>query len=109
MLKPIETFTVVVLSTGHLTKEVAEGLDAIIEMRRDNTQHHLDPEDWRYWVIAESWSEYGWWIWADIEDGISELPASLYDCLCFARESNCRWIMFDCDGPLEEGLTRYEW
>lgn len=106
---PSETFTVCVLSTAHVTEEVAKGLDEVVKARASGGPVEFDAEDWRYWVIAERWSDYGWWVWADIEDGVSELPASLYDCLCFARENNCRWIQFDCDGPIEEGLTRYEW
>lgn len=102
-----DIFQVCVLSTAHVTEEVGRALDEIVAMRRGE-QGALDNEDWRYWVIAERWSDYGWWVWADMEDGVSELPASLYDCLCYARENNCRWIMFDADGPIEE-LTVYEW
>lgn len=104
-----ETFTVVVLSTGHVTKGTADSLDEIIKLRFAGTQSQVGIGDWRYWVIAERWAEYGWWVWAGIEDGRDELPADLRACLDYGRDHGARWVMFDCDGPLEPELTRYEW
>jgi len=108
MRPPSETFTTVVLSTGHITKGTADALDEIVAMQASE-KGQLDVEDWRYWLIASRWSSYGWWVWANVEDGRDNMPADLIACLDYAREHGCRWILFDCDGPLERDLTRYDW
>lgn len=77
------------LSTGHLTEEACNTYLAT--------------------VISYPKSEYGWFIYVNTADELEDPPLSLLDCIGFAEEHGCDWIMFDCDGPIMEGLTTYEW
>lgn len=98
------TFTVLELSTAHVDRDTAALLDGLFH--RDEPPR--DTDHWSYWLVGSP-GLYGWWIWADIEDGLDELPSCLRECLKLAREAGCRWIQFDCDvAPVAE-LTQYEW
>lgn len=86
-----EIAKMLVLSTGHLTE------DACNRYLPDNEAHNP-------WYQK---GEYGWFVYVT-EDAGSH-PRCFEDCLNFARFREADWIMFDCDGPFEAGLTRYEW
>jgi hypothetical protein len=93
-----------VLSTAHLTKEVGEQLDRLIESKAG-----FDADtDWQYWVIAERWSDYGWWVWARADEGVDMMPPCLRHVLKFAVDHGCNWILFDCDEPTIDELPWWE-
>ena len=102
-----DTFMVVELSTGHLTEDVAKEMDRIVDQRRAGGWQ--DPDAWQYWIVAERWSTYGWWMWAENEDGFDELPTCIQDCMRFARDKGCRWVLFDADVAPVEDLKVYDW
>ena len=97
----IETFRVLALSTSHVTKEVGDTLDQVLgEGDRDNS-------GWAYWIVGSPWP-YGWWIWAWLE-AIDDLPECLRQCLAFAREQGCRYVLFDSDVEPIDQLPTFEW
>jgi hypothetical protein len=103
----LETFTVMVVSTAHLSKDVAEQMDKIVAARAG--EGWPDVHAWQYWVVAERWSTYGWWVWAGIEDGIEDLPPCLRNVLKYAQQRDIRWVQFDCDAGTIEELPTWEW
>lgn len=84
-----EIAKMLVLSTGHLTE--------------DACNRYLDDVD------AYRKGEYGWFVYAPGFQHFDDVPLSLLDCLGYAQDLGCDWIMFDCDGPSVDGLTYYEW
>lgn len=76
------------ISTGHLTDDTCNEF-------LGNYEHAYDK------------GEFGCFVYVDTE--ARGLPASLEDCLGFAEEQGCAWVVFDCDGPILPELTFYEW
>lgn len=99
----MQTFSVLVLSTAHVTQPVAEALNEIFlrGVRPDPLLNH-----WGSYVVGSPWSEYGWWIWTEVE---VEVPPCLRHVLKFAADRGHRWVQFDCDEPIIDELPHWEW
>lgn len=95
------TFVVGELSTAHLTAETA----AVLEHLGDND----DADAWLYYVVGSTWLDYGWWIWAEQDDGFDELPQCLKDCYLYARGKGWSYIRFDRDAEPIAELPSYDW
>jgi hypothetical protein len=107
-----EMFNVIVLSTAHLPEVVVKDMDKAAECcgdRRAIGDQGFSPEDWRHRIVACTWADYGWWVWADTEDGFELLPECLRTCMLFARAHGARWIQFDRDGPIMDELPSFQW
>lgn len=107
-----------VLSTGHVHKDDAEYLNNEATFP---TNDHSD--------MAFTKTEYGWTLFVNYsEETIAEYDGRLYpwdisissDIIRewktdfnaisdMAREYGCKYVTFDRDGPIEEGLAQYEW
>ncbi|WP_313806638.1 hypothetical protein [Sphingobium sp.] len=95
------------LSTAHVTPAVAEALDRHAEVVHPLGQRS-DPAQWQSHVIAERWSEYGWFIWVK-STGRELMPKPLQDCLAFAEGIGMTWIQFDRDCEPIADLPTYDW
>ena len=63
-------------------------------------------------------TEYGYFLYVSEELQLEKdapyiypkgLSDSFYEVLKYAREHDCDYVMFDCDGETVDGLTMYEW
>ena len=93
----MEKYTMLGLSTGHVTEATAK---------------MLDNEDLS--IVVYPKSEYGWFVHVptyepDFEDCKTDLPEDLRACLDWARKHNAEWLMFDRDAELDEELPVYDW
>lgn len=89
MTETSEICKMLVISTGHLCEHAC------------NT--YLENED----NLAYPKGEWGYFLY--VYNEFEELPDSLADCLGYAKDKGCAWIMFEVDGPIMDGLTFYEW
>ena len=94
----MQTVTIPVISTAHITKEVADLLTA--------------EADKNPWVICAPY-EYGYFLW--INDRENYDPDSVPECL-LAISDKLRtaaaigvWVRLDCDVDLLDGLPVYDW
>ncbi len=100
----VEIAKMLVLSTSHLREKTCN--------------------DWLLndcpWTCAEK-GDVGYFMYAtdeyftDVEtkevtstDG-TPIPNEIILICQFARAHGCDWVMFDCDGPIQDGLVVYEW
>lgn len=80
-----------VLSTAHLTPEIAAALDA------------------GTFSVQISW-EYGWEAYAGEDITDDDLDVSCINAaFALAREHGCTWVVYDCDGPIVDALPIYSW
>lgn len=83
----------------------------------DLSTRHLTPET-RKWMCGQSLSAmgdhpknwvaptpYGWFVYADEENGSGDIPADLFACMTKARELDCEYILFDYDGSIDEKVA----
>lgn len=87
----LEIDTMLVLSTSHLSRETTNLVES-------------ETADTLTW--GPSFTRDQGWIWHANQ---SVPPADLDACLKLAHDAGCVWVMFDCDGPVVEGLAVYEW
>ena len=98
----LEIHKTLVVSTAHLTKEVAEMYNAF------GTEDEYPCDLMRpRWVRNEGWMLY-------VPETITGLdvintPDCISDVIAVAIKNKCQWIMFDSDGPLIEGLPVFKW
>jgi hypothetical protein len=82
------------LSTAHLPEVYGKALD------REES------------IIAYE-TDHGWLMWVpcDPEDSSAadEVPAEILTVQLYARALDCDWVLFDCDGTVDDGLPRWEW
>ena len=89
-----------VLSTGHITKDVADAFG----------EGPSDPE-WFAHVMCHP-TEFGWWVYVLSEDncdGWAILPECLQKIFNHARFHGANWVLFDCDEAYIDELELYEW
>lgn len=84
----LEIARMLVLTTGHLTHETANKMTSLPT------------------AIFEK-SEYGFFCY--VSEDTDELPTDLEACIHYARSRSCEWLMFDCDGPIIDGLPVFDW
>lgn len=98
----IEIHHIPVISTGHLTQEVAERLT---QERNENP-----------WCVCAEW-EHGFFLYLDEpEAGTEECPQCLLDIRNWLRRmettsviDNCRWVRLDTDADAADTLPFYDW
>ena len=94
----MERLNMLALSTGHVTKDTAELMD-------NNT---IDG------VILYNKDNAGWFVYIPEKCDFDELkgsdcPSDLYQCMKFARDNGCDWLMFDCGVDVIDDLPVYNW
>lgn len=90
------------LSTGHLTPATRDKLDewcGAIDLTRKS--HSADGPP-----TLMGATDCGWFVYtmADTEG----MPADLAECMAYACNEDCSYILFDCDGPYDKSLPVYE-
>lgn len=97
-----EISRVLVLSTAHIPREHAQEMD---EHQRVNNPETAVTYDLSYDCI-----QWGYLVWVAEDPQISEaLPKPWPLLLAYARKCGCRWIKFDCDGPVMPFLEHWDW
>jgi hypothetical protein len=89
----LETYTMVVVSTAHITASEADALDL-------GDADHLT-------VIP--WSEYGWLIWCAKDADLEGTSDALLRCLEWAQSKGFEYLRLDSDGPEIPDLPKYQW
>ena len=97
----LEVHTIPVISTAHITREVAERLDS---------EH-------QNWCACSVYRDVGFFLYLDEPDGSDEpVPQCLLDIrdwrMRLEREGkldNSRWVRLDCDADTADGLPTYDW
>ena len=97
----LEIAKVLVVSTGHVSKDEAE--------LWNDDQGVGDDGQW-----SRGWArDWGWMLYLgmekDTEDEFAGVSEGLRGVIETARLADCIWIMFDCDGPTIEGIPTYDW
>lgn len=96
-----ETFTVLALSTAHVTEEIAQRLN-------DEVEH--SPADSPVNLVSWDPFRFGWWVYVNDDAGMWEsFPQCLQDCFALARQTGARYIQFDRDVEPIDALPIYEW
>lgn len=87
------------LSTGHVTRETSEWLDA-------EAQDQVHGK-----AVTNIFStDGGWFIWADEEWLTGRgAPKDLLNLAAFAKSYECDYLMLDCDGERIDTLPFSEW
>ena len=97
-----EVYTVIVISTGHVTKETAELLNV-------EAANCLEPDKLSTFMpMTLPWSTYGWLVYAEAEPAAHETPADLQACMSYAMERGHSYLRFDCDGDQVDGLPFFD-
>ncbi len=101
-----------VLSTAHLTRDVAATLEEMEPDREGPSPY----SDWRGDIVCLNHA-YGFWI-RTISSGhdrddhaavLARLPDCLAGCLRHATRYGAAWIMFDRDEPAIPEVAAHEW
>jgi hypothetical protein len=85
-----------VLSTGHVSKEVNDILEG----------------DWKALAWGPEFVRDEGWVFRVVDDDIirdTDPPQCIRDAMSFARGAGCEWVMFDCDGDRVEILRWHDW
>lgn len=101
-----ETYTVMVVSTAHITQQDNERLPL-----------HLDPEPGRIASLVGDDTRYGYLVYCGAEDfdaamddardaGFSD---ALINLLTIAHKRGCRYLNLDRDGEVYDDLPTFEW
>lgn len=96
-------FNYMELSTAHISSNSAEFLNDEVMLRKAG-------------MIAYSKGDSeGWFVWIPDDDRFEEyfevdlIPLSLLECMKYARENDCVYLMFDVNAEVTEDLPEYEW
>lgn len=87
-----------IISTGHLTEADHNRLPALV---RSNDLFILDyPEGWIIYTLHQ-----------DLVSCRKELglSSSFFEIIDFALENDCKFIQFDCDGPVYSCFKEFDW
>lgn len=95
-----------VLSTAHITHEVAEALDERLTADA-NPDCYLDTEEWADNLVFFPKCDYGWFIYVPDKNG--DVPQSLAECFNLARANLCPWLMLDRDATVVSNLPAFYW
>lgn len=98
----LEVHTIPMVSTCHITKEVADTLTA----KGDDNP----------WVCCAQWG-YGYFLHLDdLESAPEPVPQCLLDIRdwrmkleCEGKLDNSRWVRLDCDADPADDLPTYDW
>lgn len=97
-----------VISTVHITLEVADQLNATCDQDVSNFAT-FTRSDWIDDLIVYPHGEYGWLIRLGESGEDVDLPEPLADALEQARCEGCDWLLIDRDGPEHNLLETFEW
>lgn len=90
-----------VLSTAHVTRDAADWL---------TNQTRADVAQFVAQLVVYEKGDYGWWANVASDDVLSRsMPECVRDCCRLAKQLECDWLMFDCDGNEYPELPTYEW
>ncbi len=99
----LEIMQVLVVSTGHVTKEEAQLFDsAVIGAMVELPGNMSSPMIW----------EYGWMFYiGSLGDGVTteDMSAGLAAVIELAWKEKLEWVRFDSDGPVLNNIPTYEW
>lgn len=84
----MEKHNMLALSTGHLTQKTICNMENFIAYEK---------------------GEYGWFVYVPEIMDTYEMPKDLDNCIQFARNNGCDWIMFDRDVETIDSLQIYDW
>lgn len=88
----LETYTLICLSTAHISSKTRRYLDACVSGNKD--------------IIVYRKDDVGWFI--PVPDDKYPIPVDLADCIAFAEKHGAEYLMFDSDGPIYSELKSYE-
>ena len=91
----LEKRAILVVSTGHLTKETAEYLN--------------DTPSAKWPFCGGPYADFGWFLYAHDENSDGSIPPDLYAVMQFAKANGCTNVLFDRDADQVEGLPFHEW
>lgn len=89
----MEIYKMMVMSTGHISKETAKLLD---QESAGVTVYQKDGYGW--FIVVTDWQENEKYI-----------PEDLKRCLSFAQTNGCDWLCLDSDGQEYSDLPIYNW
>ena len=103
-LKKPETYTTLVVSTGHMSLEDSKKLDVLGKDKATGS-----PEC----PLVELY-EYGYRVYTGGEDSpdqyvFPEYTQAFNDIVRYARRKGHRWVEFDSDGPVYDALPLFDW
>jgi hypothetical protein len=103
----LEISKVLTLSTGHVTKDIADMLDEFST---------YDPLVTNCYLEVYNKNNYGWFIHThlgteekEIEKLSNEIPQVLWDLMTLARDNGCAWLELDRDAERLEDLPYFDW
>lgn len=101
--KDFEIYKTLVISTAHLTEELAE------EMECENILHGRDKDK----TCVLYWSDdYGFRVWVrplKPKEVPLYYPEVMVPVILKAMELGCRWVEYDMDGDVREEFEEFEW
>lgn len=101
---PYEINKELVLSTGHIQKCTSE----ILNMKDKQTDELAE-------VLIWERSEFGYKIYIPLHDGpvydigVGRICPELPALMMLASLHDCKWLVFDADGPQHEEFPKFEW
>lgn len=101
----MELRTHLVMSSGHITEDVAVALDAIA---RDESAFG----DWRDYVICRANGDCGWWVFIERRCAAATealFPECLKACLALARAANVDWLLLDSKTDPSSHVAFHDW
>lgn len=103
-MSDIETHTLIVLSTAHITQTTGIWLEKQGSLFAGN---FTDPFSWP--DLSMGLTPYGWLVYVTQESVENALPGDLSQVLNFAHERGAAYVLLDRDGGTIEELPTYEW
>jgi hypothetical protein len=90
-----------VLSTAHIRREDSDILESGVDFI-DGFEY-----GWRLWVgVLEHYPDPGG---MEKFRQTTRLSSEVWNLLVLARTLDCRWLVLDCDGPVEKNLPEFDW
>lgn len=101
----LETEKLTTIATSHVSKQTCEKLpENAADLVRTN-----QPDWWPTFCRDEGWLFYLFGDQATFDINYRDAPKDLREVLQYVRNSGFMWCLFDCDGPVIDGLYEYEW
>lgn len=103
----LNTVPILDLSTAHLSDATFTWVDNMVSRERDPDLRNLGQTP----PISIMEREEGFFISTAHADAVHEnpdIPADLMHILRFAHANDQQYVLFDCDGPVQDGLPVYE-
>ena len=103
----LEICKMITMSTGHISMKT----NGLLRKVADHNSRVLGKYIPSFVVFKKD--VFGYFIYlgalyGDVDE-YDPLPGDLRDIFKLAVKNNCLWLCLDCDGPIVDGLTIYEW